>query len=111
QTMALVLLSTSCGWRRPLLYVHITASTKSGVPLGGFFEKNCSPVMPSRNRSSDTGRWPLAERNASDTCCAYSAYSALVMPSPSSTGQTTLFGLEREISCSPSESVTVTVTR
>ena len=30
------------------------------MPWGGFFEKNCSPSIPSGKRCSDTGRSPLA---------------------------------------------------
>ncbi len=48
QTIAAVSVSTICGCVRPLLYVHITLCTKSGVPFGGFFEKKLSPSIPSR---------------------------------------------------------------
>ncbi len=49
-----VSVTTSCGCRRPLLYDHGHRLGQVGAPFGGFSEKNCSPSMPSGNRSSDS---------------------------------------------------------
>ena len=77
---------------------------KSGAPLGGFLEKNCSPSTVSLNRWSVTGRSPFAARKASPTSTMYRARSSLVSPRP---GQTTLAGLDTRNSRSPCGPLTV----
>ncbi len=98
----------SCGCRRPLLYVTVTASTKAGAPFGGFLEKNASPPTPSGKRSSETGRCPFAAMKGSATAMRYSASSRLVMPT---SGHSTRSGFEMPTSRSPSGPGTVSVMR
>jgi len=77
----------------------MTGVIQSGIPLGGFLVQNSSPVIPSGNRCSVTGRLPSARMNPSDTSTAYCARSSFVMPS---SGQISRSGLEIRTSRTPS---------